>query len=525
MTAARAAASRWTGPTRIATVVPIRQRKCQRLISYARLSVKKRNGRWVVSDDPSERIEAQLDHNAARAAADGHTIVYTLVDDGLSAYDPDVYRDGFETALKLLASGEADGFLAWNADRMCRQVEDAARIIRVGQTALVPVLEGTGGKVWDFTDSGDAFMFTVEAASNRKSSADTQRRVNDKLAKNREAGKVNGRSAFGYMRDPEDPSFRIVNPVEAEVIREVAGRVLAGELWKSILDDLVARGIKTPGRGPTGGYFTRQTLRGALLAPRMAGLLVHHDEIVGPIKGRDGKPVEPILDYETWTRLCSEIRGRTIGAPRADRSLLSGIAKCGQCGNLMSHIGTLSKTRKATVYKCRGDDVVKRDGSRSPSCNLAITTAPAEEVVREAVLRWLSNPKRLAKLTAANAVVDAKAGKIQGQLDRLMEVSKRNARKLADGIWDQDTYDELDGPNDARIVDLKAELRAMTKPSVLRDLAKESLMTGWDDATTEERRAMVQLALKSVTILPAQREAGASGGWADPRARVVCVAR
>lgn len=519
MTAARKAAVRWQhfdGP------VPVRMRQCERLISYARLSVKKRNGRWV--EDTSERIEAQLAHNQERADRDGHVIAYTLVDDGKSAYDPTITRDGFEEALRLLASGEADGFLAWNADRMCRQVEDAARIIRVGQTADVPVMEGTGGKVWDFSDSGDAFMFTVEAASNRKASADTSRRVLDKQAKSRDEGRMPGRSGYGFMHDPTNHNGpRIPNPAEAEVIREVARRVLAGETWKAILDDLAERGIRTHDAGTElkGRPFTRTTMRAALLSPRMAGQLVHKGEIVGPLRDAAGKPQEPILDRETWDRVCAELRGRQIGAPRQTSFLLSGILTCGRCGNVMTSVRTTTKGREYRVYKCRGDSDNTRKG-RPVACTLSIMGAPAEEAVRDAVLAWQSDPSRLARITEADAVVDGKVADLQAQLDRLLKISERNAAKYDNGIWDGDTYAKFDQPNDARIVELKAEMRSLSQPSVLRDLAVDTLTKSWDDATEKERRAMIRVALRSVTVTPATVK---GGGGQDPRARVVCDPR
>lgn len=514
MTAARAAAARWGTD-------PIRTRVCDRLISYCRLSVKKGRNGFVELE--SEAIDRQRTNNQRRAARDGHTIVFDLVDDGLSAYDETVTREAWETALDLIRTGQADGFLAWNEDRMVRQPIDAIHLMNAAKAAGIPVLEGDS-KVWDFTDSTDEFMFLLGAGLGKKSSADTSRRVLDKQAKNREKGRMSGRSAYGFMHDPTMPGGpRVVNPAEAEVIREVARRVLAGETWKAILDDLAARGVQTHDAGELvkGRPFTRTTMRAALLAPRMAGLLVHKGEVVGVLRDAEGKPQQPILDRETWERVCSELKGRSTGAPRQTRFLLSGLLACGRCGNVMTSVETRSNGLAYRVYKCRGDSDNAREG-RPVACSVTIMGGPAEEVVRDAVLAWQSDPTRLAAMTEADAVVDAKVADLQAQLDRLLAISKRNAAKLEGGIWDAETYDRFDGPNDKRIVELKAEMQSLSQPSVLRDLAVDTLTKSWATATDDERRAMIRVALRSVTVLPATVK---GGGGRDPRARVVCDPR
>lgn len=502
MTAARKAQQRWAGP--------VRDRKCLRLISYGRLSVKQRGRNGKVVELLSETIERQLEHNAARAARDGHTIAHVLIDDGISAYDESKTRDGWEEGLRLIRAGEADGFLAWHSDRAVRQPIDAIYLMNAAKEAGIPVMFGEGSKVYDFSDSTDEFMFLMEAGIGKKSSADTSRRVADKMEANRKAGKLGGRHCYGFMADPKGGP-RLVNPHEAEVIRAVAARVLAGDTWKDIVDDLEEAGETTGRRA-----FTRTAMRLVLLAPRVAGLVEHKGEIVGPIRDRDGNPQEPILDRQTWERVCSELKGRAKGAPRTKRNLLTGLIRCGACGGRMS----CSVKGNRRVYQCRGD--AENNGKEGTTgCWLTVKAEAAEEAVRDAVLLWQANPKRLAQITKANAVIDTKVAQLQDQLDRLLEISKRNLDKLSRGVWDQDTYDLLDSPNSDRIVELRAELKAFAQPSVLRDLAVESLTTSWDSASQEEQRAMVKVALKSLKVMPVGRE----GSQLDPRLRVVCLPR
>jgi hypothetical protein len=173
------------------------------------------------------------------------------------------------------------------------------------------------------------------------------------------------------------------------------------------------------------------------------------------------------------------------------------------------------------VYQCRGDAENGREGLNG--CHLAVKADAAEEVVRDAVLEWQGRPRRLAKMTKANAVVDSRVAALEAEVARLTEVSKRNNRKLQSGIWSQEEYDELDGPNDLRILAAKEELASLSKPAVLRELAVETLTMSWDAASTDERRTMIAVALKAITVAPSPGN-GKSAGH-DPRSRIICEPR
>jgi len=83
---------------------------------------------------------------------------------------------------------------------------------------------------------------------------------------------------YGYRieYDPETgkPVRRVIDPVEGEIVREVAHRLLAGESASSIARDLTDREVRNPRGGRwIGGNITQMVQR-----PAYAGLRVHNGQ-------------------------------------------------------------------------------------------------------------------------------------------------------------------------------------------------------------------------------------------------------
>jgi hypothetical protein len=157
---------------------------------------------------------------------------------------------------------------------------------------------------------------------------------------------------FGYRyvprTDTETARYRIVE-AEAHLIREAAGRVLAGETLNSIARDFNARGVVTPPprRKPekaAKAFYTRR-LKRILINPAIAGLRAYHGEIVG------NATWPPILDHATWAAARAILLApeRQAGG-RPHRWPIAGLAVCGNpnCGETLR----TKFTGRATVYAC-----------------------------------------------------------------------------------------------------------------------------------------------------------------------------
>lgn len=202
------------------------------------------------------------------------------------------------------------------------------------------------------------------------------RRKKDELAM---AGKPSGGGArpFGF-----EPGGLTIRETEAEIIRELAGRVLAGESLGSLAADLDRRGIRTV----SGRSWLPNVLRGMLLAPRVAGLRQHRGEVVGPVAW------DPVLDRRTWEELQALFLTPSRRRVGAGRRLLTGLAVCGRCGvRLVS-----GKNNGQRAYVCR--KAAGFDGCGG----LTMTAEPLEELVTEAVLLRLDSPALAERLAGGH---------------------------------------------------------------------------------------------------------------------------
>jgi hypothetical protein len=163
-----------------------------------------------------------------------------------------------------------------------------------------------------------------------------------------------GRRWFGYTRvfaNPEETVKRKcvilreeLNPVEAEALRDAAERILRGETVGSVIREWTQRGIRQSGDG----RWEETSLVNTLRSPRLAGLREW--------QGKTYPATWPaILDLDTHERLVKLFadpsrRAHVVGRKR---HLLSGVARCGKCGNRFTSRATASTPTGASPGRGR----------------------------------------------------------------------------------------------------------------------------------------------------------------------------
>lgn len=265
-------------------------------------------------------------------------------------------RPGWQEVMALLADGAIDTIVGWHADRLYRRPVELEHLIAMADRGEV-FLHTPNGEL-DLSRADDRFRARIEASVAAKSSDDTSRRLKDERRHRREAGKFPiGGNVYGWRHGGEQVA------AEAEVIREMADRVLAGETTNSIAQALNARGVTARGDRPWTLARVTRTLR----ASRHAGLVTYQGELVG-----EGDWT-PIIDRATWDRLQRELdrRADRHRYPRR-RGLLSGLVTCSLCGSVMVRSG------KPAYLLC------KRDVGRGGCGGLGILA----EVVEDVVTKW-----------------------------------------------------------------------------------------------------------------------------------------
>jgi site-specific DNA recombinase len=177
----------------------------------------------------------------------GWPVAYVETDNDVSAYKRGVVRPGFERILADLEAGTIGGIVAYDLDRFARKPTDLERAIDIYDTK--PGVFATVQGDIDLSTPDGRTMARVLVAFANKSSMDTGRRVARTHLELAQAGKDSGGGTrpFGYQADRVS-----IDPFEAEIIREMAQRVLTGESLTAVCRDLTDRGIPTPVAGPSG---------------------------------------------------------------------------------------------------------------------------------------------------------------------------------------------------------------------------------------------------------------------------------
>jgi site-specific DNA recombinase len=273
---------------------------------------------------------------------------------------------------------------------------------------------------------------------------------------------------FGYSAD----RTKVVEE-EACAIREAASRVLAGETLSSIVQEWNRRGLVTAKGGPW-------------RVNSLSGLLVHPRLVAFP----------PIIDSQTHARLVSLHASRSKGRRRRPRKyLLTGLLRCGRCGNKLH--GT-PRPPGADLYICPGP-------AHGGCSGTAVTAEHAEDAIRDMVLARLDGPD--VRLDGP----DVLGGEVDGRdVAQQLAVYREQLQDLSDlwasGELSREEWLSLKRNVGERVRAAEAEVARLARISALQRLVGSGrvLRQRWPGMSIDERRAIVQVALEYVAVLPAE---------------------
>ena len=298
------------------------------------------------------------------AASLGWGVADVYSDNDVSAYSGKC-RPEYERMLTDLAEGRVDGVLVYHIDRLTRRPIELEQFVQAVDAAKVKHVRFVTGDADISTGDGllVARMLSAVAASESATKSRRVRRKQDQKRGSRQAPQ--GTRPYGYESD-----HVTIRTVEAEVYRQVVARFLAGESSRSVASWLNDQEIPTV----RGGTWGTPTLKGMLTNPRYAGLLVHSGQVVGVGKWA------PIISEDDHRRVLAKFAERRNSGRRApQRYLLSGMTRCGKCGNTL-YSAARGETRR---YECRS-------GPDHGGCGkLTVVAEPVERLVADFVLHRL----------------------------------------------------------------------------------------------------------------------------------------
>jgi hypothetical protein len=303
--------------------------------------------------------------------------------------------------------------------------------------------------------------------------------------------------------DEAKRSRLLVNESEAEIIREIADRVINGYgLW-SIAEDLNARGVSTP-RG--GERWHPTSIRSVIRKPAVAGLRARSHPETAAVETVQAR-WEAILDEQRWQQAVRGLGvptvigsdGKRRAAPRTQHSharrwlLTSGLARCSECRRPLAVIGGTGGRYSYTCHRNISDK----------SCCM-VSMSPAEEIERyvvDYVFAALENPK-MAKLL--NSQHDPEREKLLAQLKHAEELMDEAAELRGAGVYDERRWEKQFLPAKASADEARAALAALPDPDIeLPPL--DQLRARWEETPLRQRRAFLDRHVDYVEIKPAPR--------------------
>ncbi len=295
-------------------------------------------------------------------------------------------RPEYQRMMRDLEDGKFEVLIIENISRLTRDVEDSAYTMKRAEFRNVKIYPASDNGVPISTEMANFQAMMAEMA--RKQGAQMIHRSMSGLIL---SGKSAGGKSYGYQSKARRPNERggelEIVAGEAEIVREIFARYIAGESPKSIAADLNRRGIPSPRAGVkrkngsmTTGLWRDNTINGH--KDREAGILFnglyagvrkwnrtkhmkHPDTArrVSRVNPKDQWVIEAvpelaIIKPEVWQaaqdRKIDRSHRQTNRQAQRARRLFSGLLRCASCGSTINSNGVDRKTGKPRVA-CSGN--------------------------------------------------------------------------------------------------------------------------------------------------------------------------
>ncbi len=436
-----------------------------------------------ISSDPEGTrlgVERQVEDCRGLALSLGWAVAQADVDNDVSAFTGK-RRPAYERMLADLRDGAVDAVLCYHPDRLTRRPVELEQFVDTLDAAGVrQVRFGSGG-----TDlgTGDGLLIgRIMATVAANESAAKSRRVKRKLDEVAASGRPHGgyRRPFGYAED----KITVIES-EAAVVRELVARYLAGESLRSLAAWLDDTEVRTVG----GGVWRSPTVRQLISSGRVAGLREHRGAVVGPAVW------QAIVSPDDRDRVLARMAASTAAGTRSPRRyLLTGLLRCGKCGNKL-----FSSPRKdSRRYVCSS-------GPDHGGCGrLTIVAEPVEELIVAAVLHRLDTPELAEVLTGRGA-----DGTLAAELSSGLRGDQAQLDELATMLGKQEMtpreWRAAREPVERRIRDRQRQLEQVSQTDALHGLPGQGqqLRDTWATLNLTRQAAIVMAVLDHAVIGPA----------------------
>ena len=403
-------------------------------------------------DSESNSIQNQKKILQKAAKEKGYTDTIFFVDDGITGTT--MNRPGFQKMLRAIEAGYISAVFVKDLSRLGRNYIEVGRLTEeyfpLHDVRLVAVSDGVD------SDEGEDDFTPFKNIMNEYYAKDIskKRRIVNKMKGN--AGIPLSPPPYGYIKNPDDPRFWVVEPEAAAVVRRIYQMTLDGYGLAEIAAALGADGIVNPtyywrsrGVNRSGSKSTVEPTKwGHTTVKKILTLQEYCGDVINfksysksyKMKKRIENPEEnraiflnvheAIIDRAAWEKVQALTKGTRRKRPQVTQepSVFSGYLKCPECGgNLNFHFNQGNHDIK--FFSCQNHN----SGLRKCSSTHYIRLDFLERVV-------LYEVNRLAAF--ASEYEDAFIKAIMGRSAKAAENARVRKQRELDGLLARDR--ELD---------------------------------------------------------------------------------
>lgn len=503
-------------------------------------------------DSESNSIQNQRKILQKAAKDKGYTDTVFFVDDGITGTT--MKRPGFQKMLTAIEAGYISAVFVKDLSRLGRNYIEVGKLTEeffpLHDIRLVAVSDGVD------SDEGEDDFTPFKNIMNEYYAKDIskKRRIVNKMKGN--AGVPLSPPPYGYIKNPDDPRFWVVEPEAAEVVRRIYCMALEGYGLAEIADCLAADGVVNPtyywrSRGTSRGgskstveptKWGHTTVKKVLTLQEYCGDVINFKSYSKSykMKKRIENPEEnraiflnvheAIIDRQTWEKVQALQKGTRRKKPTVTQepSVFSGLLKCPECGgNLNFHFNQNNHDIK--FFSCQNHNSGYRKCSKTHYIRLDFLEQVvlyevkrlacfASEYENDFIKAMIGRSAKVAENTALRKQreLDALTARDR-ELDMLFErlYEDNVAGKIDDARFAKMSkrYEQEQGENAKKIKALRLELKKDESKRMDIDDFLETVRR-YTDATTITKRMVAEL-IDHIEVYHAEKQDGITNQRVD----------
>jgi len=496
-------------------------------------------------DSESNSIQNQRKILQKAAKDKGYTDTVFFVDDGITGTT--MKRPGFQKMLTAIEAGYISAVFVKDLSRLGRNYIEVGKLTEeffpLHDIRLVAVSDGVD------SDEGEDDFTPFKNIMNEYYAKDIskKRRIVNKMKGN--AGVPLSPPPYGYIKNPDDPRFWVVEPEAAEVVRRIYCMALEGYGLAEIAARLAADGVVNPtyywrSRGTSRGgskSTVEPTKWGHTTVKKILTLQEYCGDVINfksysksyKMKKRIENPEEnraiflnvheAIIDRQTWEKVQALQKGTRRKKPTVTQepSVFSGLLKCPECGgNLNFHFNQNNHDIK--FFSCQNHNSGYRKCSKTHYIRLDFLEQVvlyevkrlacfASEYENDFIKAMIGRSAKVAENTALRKQreLDALTARDR-ELDMLFErlYEDNVAGKIDDARFAKMSkrYEQEQGENAKKIKALRLELKKDESKRMDIDDFLETVRRYTDAATITKR--MVAELIDHIEVYHAEKQDG-----------------